>query len=822
MFSVSVNGATVVPVTVSASATDDNTSLAHLVSDINDALATAGLGSQVQAGLVLNRLRLTAIDPAVTSFQLSIAANNPTITQLHFADGQQSTLAPDFDTIDSFINKVAEKLGVNPATLNPNYDAQTNLLTFGLNFGFDFSRPIALDFSKELDLGILGKLGLAGNADAAISGQANLNLNLGIDLHALGNANPLDFFFVLPGDGLSASFELSASDIDLSAALGNIEIGIEDGFIGDATHDPFTLSLSALLKDPNGSGRITLAELLQSPTQVIDQIDIDASGTAVLPLTLEGVEDLLGVTLPAAPTIEISVSAVNSADFDVDVTATGLEDIFSSLKELSVSDLLQLARNFIENILENPDLDLLNANLPLVNKSVRDLLAFAEPVLQAFDQVSARIAGLKALLLEKLDGTADSVTQGIQDILDSADLRDNLPPELLTKLDDAVAALRTAIESLPTTIDANTFKVPTKLISAFGAVKDAIAAIDLTPPSVPSASAAFAQIKALVSDVVSSVPSVQTAVNFLFDALGLANLVDVAGMQTTVANAIDAAVETLENALVSSSDAAAQAILTRLQSLQTQFDQILAIAQPKVFDLLGVLDDLVAVATDFATQVTNTAFDAAKAELADAITSFQGDFPGRIRFDFDAANKTLDVGFDFSIARSVTLPLDFAFANAIAGVLPIELESGGQFNAAVTGDVKIDLGLDLSNGVSAPFFRDTTSLGLTALIDASNLSATVNIAGIDAITLGPGSFTLKAANGTDPASLSLNLASPTRTTTARSNSPSWAASGSTPMARSSSTCRSTCSARRGPSTLPSMTSATSATSTCNCPISPVS
>src|SRR5262249_42961463 len=148
--------------------------------------------------------------------------------------------------------------------------------------------------------------------------------------------------------------------------------------------------------------------------------------------------------------------------------------------------------------------------------------------------------------------------------------------------------------------------------------------------------------------------------------------------------------------------------------------------------------------------------------LDDALSSFSLNLPGRLRVAFDAPSKTIRVGVDFDFTRTVSVPLNFSFGQG----LPIVLETGGQFDVTVGGSLKLDLGADFSSGVQL-FFDPTTKLELSALVEATNLNASVNIGGVTAIELGPtghpGSFFLKA-NSTPgdhtPGSLVISLADP--------------------------------------------------------------
>ncbi len=62
----------------------------ELITDLNAALKSAGLGSKIIADADGHRIKLTAIDGSITSFTLSASAGNAAVTDLHFATEQAS------------------------------------------------------------------------------------------------------------------------------------------------------------------------------------------------------------------------------------------------------------------------------------------------------------------------------------------------------------------------------------------------------------------------------------------------------------------------------------------------------------------------------------------------------------------------------------------------------------------------------------------------------------------------------------------------------------------------------------------------------------
>ena len=289
--------------------------------------------------------------------------------------------------------------------------------------------------------------------------------------------------FLKPGDGVSAQFSLAASNLDLFAALGNIEIGIQDGFIGADPaipgSGPLNFQAGFTLQDPDnsdGKGIITLDELIRKDAQgkfaaIGNSLTLAASGAAVLPLNLGGLEDLLGIPpIDDAQVVLRFGASLNPLTFDLDVETSGLDDIFSGLKDFSTDDLLRLALNAVD-LIRSSDLKIFNEPIPLIGKSIREILAFTDQLTGAFDSINEKVEGLKAFLLEKFNGieqpAGSEVVDGILEVLSEqgSTFVSDLGEDLRTRLFTAVEALGEAILSLPDQISALSFKAPGKLLS---------------------------------------------------------------------------------------------------------------------------------------------------------------------------------------------------------------------------------------------------------------------------------------------------------------------------------------------------------------------
>ena len=100
VFSIAGNATPVGVITVKASSTQQNQNLADLIGDINTALTAANLSGEIQAVATGSKIEFRGVDLAVSGFSIQIAdPTNPAVTQLGFANAQQSSPTPAFDFV---------------------------------------------------------------------------------------------------------------------------------------------------------------------------------------------------------------------------------------------------------------------------------------------------------------------------------------------------------------------------------------------------------------------------------------------------------------------------------------------------------------------------------------------------------------------------------------------------------------------------------------------------------------------------------------------------------------------------------------------------
>ncbi|MCY2989541.1 MAG: hypothetical protein NTY19_16945, partial [Planctomycetota bacterium] len=102
-FSVKINDESPVAVSVSYEQMQTNASVDDLVTDLNAALAAAGLADEVVAGRIGNKLTLSVVEPCSDATLSLVNLNATTVGELHFAEGQQAlpVAAIDLRSLDN-------------------------------------------------------------------------------------------------------------------------------------------------------------------------------------------------------------------------------------------------------------------------------------------------------------------------------------------------------------------------------------------------------------------------------------------------------------------------------------------------------------------------------------------------------------------------------------------------------------------------------------------------------------------------------------------------------------------------------------------------
>ncbi|MSU60792.1 MAG: LEPR-XLL domain-containing protein [Pedosphaera sp.] len=185
VFGLSIDGASAVTVTVTKASTDtgldNNSALADLVLDINEALTSAGLGTKVQAILKSSQIALKLL--AGASLKITGDASNPAFTEIGFPRDSSGVSFPKFPTIQGLLAKLNEILDPpGPATFN--IDPQVDLVnkTFAIALSFSYPVTKSTQFKYNPDIGLGDLVDISASGDFSISGTPSISFTLGMNL----------------------------------------------------------------------------------------------------------------------------------------------------------------------------------------------------------------------------------------------------------------------------------------------------------------------------------------------------------------------------------------------------------------------------------------------------------------------------------------------------------------------------------------------------------------------------------------------------------------------------------------------------------------
>ena len=197
--------------------------------------------------------------------------------------------------------------------------------------------------------------------------------------------------------------------------MGLLELGIENGQLGNGSTDGFEITAQLSLPD-NGDadGLLRLSDFRQfGLTNALAAISptFTYGGTATLPLRIP----LLPLETPA---ITLTLQGDGSSRPDFAVTAPNVSELIGDFKSLSLGDLAGMLRQVVDMLRES-DIEGLNTDIPVINQSPNDLLGFTDGLLAASEELLTgvdigTILELQhqfAAELELLDATPEQISQ---------------------------------------------------------------------------------------------------------------------------------------------------------------------------------------------------------------------------------------------------------------------------------------------------------------------------------------------------------------------------------------------------------------------------
>ncbi|MCC6234628.1 MAG: right-handed parallel beta-helix repeat-containing protein [Verrucomicrobiales bacterium] len=186
-------------------------------------------------------------------------------------------------------------------------------------------------------------------------------------------------FFVLDDAAITGAVSFTVTDLNLSAVFGRtLEVAVRGG------SGSLNASLSLGLKDPGATpdGRLTLSELSGGLANPATIVRVQLAGAANLRLPLEMNPPILNA--PGTGTAALVVTWPDITRPETLSLRTENLDLIAGLSALGdrwVLIALQQVRDFLESL----ESTALNTPLPLVNRSVLDLLAIAEDIAARID-----------------------------------------------------------------------------------------------------------------------------------------------------------------------------------------------------------------------------------------------------------------------------------------------------------------------------------------------------------------------------------------------------------------------------------------------------
>ena len=317
------------------------------------------------------------------------------------------------------------------------------------------------------------------------------NSGTGVVTGTIRTKSLADRFFLAEDSGVSLNAGIVAEQMGLSASFGGLGLAIVNGDLNVA------LETSISLNDPgvgvNANERLTLTEIFDN--SLGDMIDFQTpiiTGSGRLPLIgqSEGfdINGVLGIDpnhpytedepteqpilIEDGPEIHISIT---SNPFNIEVTTNEyFDEIIDGFQHFSVDSVCDGIQQLI-SLIRNADIDVLNNELPLINKSVNELIE-ADGILQSIVDVLCADPGqlkvdVQAIVDDELD-KADAPLGAIPNIFNELDadqqatiteLHDALlsalgQPDLSdlpSLLAGVVTGFNTFIESLPSGIDSS-------------------------------------------------------------------------------------------------------------------------------------------------------------------------------------------------------------------------------------------------------------------------------------------------------------------------------------------------------------------------------
>jgi len=441
-FDIVVDGTTY-NISLDVSETVYNRTIVDLINDLNKAIVAAGC-TVVTVTSQGQQLVFTAVD-ASTSFSIENAntaaqqmgLNGTTLVSndadfiIHVSSGTPSSFSIYLDGLDlDSDDDGSDDLGGIKAAI----EAQTSgkvtvefnealnglrLVETGFNAaGSDFKVTGVNASPAALSLGIL-KSDVMPNSTEKKDGK--------IEGGPLGGTTLADRMF-LQNANLTAGISLNTTDVEATAQFGIVSIKLSGT-------PNLSANMTALLKDPNSDGIITLTELKTAlgtggdPSSVIAAPAITGTSNTTFNVTVNpAVLSLAGGS--------VSVNIADVANPVPSVNIAGLNDRLEKFASLGMDDILASLDTLIGFLKELETFQIMGYELPLINRSMSDIVGYASK----FEAALANFKSNPAATLQQLESFLESSFGGGNLItLEYFDAPGSDPDMLKVKLADSIS-----------------------------------------------------------------------------------------------------------------------------------------------------------------------------------------------------------------------------------------------------------------------------------------------------------------------------------------------------------------------------------------------
>ena len=420
-----VNGGASTPVMISGDDLRSNRNILELVVDVQRALDDAGFEDKIEVGSSGLSLLFKTLEPGATTF--SMTASGDAVTELGLAASASGSQADMIITTGDGVSHeiVLDGLTTLGQVISAIESGTSN--DVDVQFTANDTRLLLIDNSGGSDpLLVANAFGSNAADDLAISKPMTIEPDGGapegdelppedrIEGGLLGGIDPLDRLFIRNAQAAATLGISTPGGLNATARFGFVEITGTGSITGDNGVGTMTGGISVGLKpvdamafDP--TAKITLKDLLDNISNIGDFFDGPTiTGEGELELAVSIMPALGFINTDANPTLKIDITSLaevldgsDDGDQGYIITTNGFDELLN-FENVGFSDIVAALRALLSFLEQFEEFGFLNEDIPVLDFSINDVLAFAEDFAMALDEVEENPAGTVQVLEEKL------------------------------------------------------------------------------------------------------------------------------------------------------------------------------------------------------------------------------------------------------------------------------------------------------------------------------------------------------------------------------------------------------------------------------------